>query len=212
MKIVKSRPNVERKGNSDSVGIFAMGVDNGIVKLIWVDSAGLSYSDLMEFKNLGSIELLPSMDFSISDLDDISVFRFEPQLSLYQDRPCCITTLKIDDWPQLWFNPIHGHIDGPLDVVYFLRSWTRAFQRDLVNLEGQTYSLTDKLEPIPELIPPVWQQRSAAAGTLGSFGLGLVTTFFGSSAAHAMEDLGWDALAKLSKVTTFAKDTTSKFN
>ena len=210
MKIVKSRPNVERKTDKDSLGIFAIAVENNIVKVIWINSMTLNYPDLMEFKNLGNINLTPSMDFIITDLDEISVFKFEPQLSLYQNRACCLTTLKIDDWPQLWFNPTNGHVDAPLDLIYLLRSWFRAFKRDLVLLESRTFTLTDKLEPMPELTQPAWQQKSGI-GSLGSFGLGLVSTFFGSTAAHAVEDLGWNALEKLSTVTTFAKDTTSYY-
>ena len=208
MKIVKSRPNVERKTDKDSLGIFAIAVADNIVKVVWVNSMSLTYPDLMEFKNLGNVILTPSMDFMMVNLDDISVFKFEPQLSLYQDRACCLTTVTIDDWPTLWFNPSNGHVDSPMDLIYTLRSWFRFFKRDLVLLEERTYCLTDKLEPLQEVLQPEWQQRSSI-GTLGSFGLGLVSTFFGSTAAHVVEDLGWDALEKLSKVTTFAKDTTS---
>jgi hypothetical protein len=190
MKILQSRPHVVRKSDTETIGILALAMKEQKIYFVWVSSSDLHQAEILQFRDLGNLELRENVTHYEAELDSIAVLRIDPQLSLYEDKACCLTSLVLcterESWPELWFNPINMQVDSPVDILYLIRSWIRSFKRDLVSLEDGThdYYLTEQLQPMTEFINPQWREKEGLANKLGSFGLGVVSTLFGTPVAN----------------------------
>jgi hypothetical protein len=130
------------------------------------------------------------------DLESILSVKLSPQLSLYQNRACCLTTLTIQpsegfqSWPTLRFDPYENTIDSLHDILKTLGGWFELTQRGLtaIDKDSNIYYVTDTLEkPIsnsrwPSGLPkPV---EDSQLFKIGSIGLGVVSSLLGTQTAN----------------------------
>jgi hypothetical protein len=192
--ILQSRIQVNRKDETETPGILALIQQGAKIQLVWVPKASLDRRQLGLFHSQGMLENPASLSHVlIVELDLILCLTMEPQLSLFQNKACCLTavTVKTTDevvWPALWFDPIENTVDSPLDVLFRMRHWVLPFKRDFVSVEegSQDFYLTDKVQshasrwpagiPKPDENSPLFKMSAA--------GLDVVSTLLGTSTAN----------------------------
>jgi hypothetical protein len=192
--ILQSRVQVNRKEDTETSGILALIQQGPKIQLLWVPKASLDRKQLGLFHSQGILEHPEALNqVFMVELDSILCLTMEPQLSLFQNKACCLTmvTVKTTDervWPALWFDPIENAIDSPLDVLYRMRHWVLPFKRDFVSVEegSQDFYLTDKVQthasrwpvgiPKPDENSPLFK--------MSAMGLDVVSTLLGTSTAN----------------------------
>jgi hypothetical protein len=200
-QIIQSRIQVNRKGENSTEGVLAFLKQEEVLKLLWVSKASLDRRQSFVLITQGIFtEPIQFDDMMMVELDSILLLRIEPQLSLFNNKACCLSTVVVKtstdlEWQELWFDPIDSSsIDSPVDVLYRLRSWVQPYNRDFTTMEldSNQFYLTEKTEIPQNLNLSRWPEgiprpaENSNLFKLGSFGLNVVSTVLGTSTANVI--------------------------